>query len=194
MHAGLEPVIEHHGVGRVRRRVHDVGAAHGVLILSAACDANLGELAHAREHLLRRAGLHARSEDRQHPRVLARERARRQRRGGRGAHRGDVRPVHDRDRRPVLRVEHDDLRLVRRPVDVAGEEGDELAPEAGRGQVRGHRAEQAGVAGERCDARRHRGCACRQLHVCARERVRELVEIEQLLHLGAAEHEHQRRR
>ena len=102
----------------------------------------------------------------------------------------DVRPVHERDRRPVRRVEEHDRRLVRRPVDVAGKERDELAAEPGRRQVRRHRAEQAGVAGPGGDARRHRRRARRQLRVRARERVEERVDVEQLLHLGSRQDEH----
>ena len=97
-----------------------------------------------------------------------------------GPRRRDVRPVHQRERRAVRRIEERDRRLVRRPVGVVREDGDELAAEPGRREIAGHRAEQAVLAGEGRDPRRHRDGARRELRVGARERVDELVEIEQL--------------
>ena len=67
-------------------------------------------------------------------------------------------------------------------------------PRPGRGQVGGHRAEQAGVARERGDPRRQRDGPGGELGVGAREGVEQLVEVEQLFHVGAAEHNHRKGR
>ncbi len=73
---------------------------------------------------------------------------------------------------------------------LCGKTETSLQPSPADGQIARHRAEQAVVAGEGRDPRRHRGGARRELGVGARERVEELVEIEQLLHLRAGQHEH----
>ena len=167
----------------------DVGAAHGVLVLAAAGDAHLGEVAHAREHLLRRARLNAGAENREHARVGPRQKLRRERRRRSGAHRGDVRPVHERRRRPGGGIDERDESLVRRPVAVPLEERHELAAHPGSRRVPRHRAEHAG-AGPHADARHELRGVGGKLRVRGGERVDELVEIEQLLDVGASQDEH----
>ena len=176
----------------MRRSVDDVGAAHRILVFATARDPDLGEVPDSREHLLRRARLHARAEDREHAGIGTREETRRERgRGGR-AHRGDVRPVHERRHEPRFRVEEDDRRLVGRERRlVRREEGDELRAEPGLRDVAGHRAEQPRRR-ERGHARRERRLAGRQLRVRTGECLEERIEIEQPLHLRTGEHEHQR--
>ena len=206
MRAGRDPVEQDDRLGGMRRRRDDVGAAHRLLERGCGCadlgrqllrlrpvaagDADLVPVADARERTRMRARLDAGAEDGEHARVVPRQQARGERRRAGGARGGDVRPVHQRERRAVRRVEERDRRLVRRPVGVVREDGDELAAEPGRREIARHRAEQAVVLGEGRDPRRHRGGARRELRVGARERVDELVEIEQLLHLRAGEHEH----
>ena len=142
-----------------------------------------------REHLHVRARLRARPEDRQHARVVAGKQARGERSCTGGARLGDVRPVEQRGRRPGLRVEEHDRRLVRRPVGVPREERHELAAEPCGRQVRGHRAEQppasAAIRGgiETCPTRAPRA---------PRKRTDELVQIEELLDIGAREDEHRK--
>src|SRR5581483_8815307 len=78
--AAAQPLPADDGLRRRGRRVDDVGAADGLLELAAARDADLGEVAHAREHLLRGARLDAGAENREDARVGPREELRRERR------------------------------------------------------------------------------------------------------------------
>jgi len=107
----------------------------------AARNPDLRELTHAPECLGVRACLHARAEDRKHASVLAREQARRERRTCRGPRRCDVRAVHEGEGHSVVLVEHADQRLVCVAVAILGKERDQLACQAGRGQVCRHGAE-----------------------------------------------------
>ena len=133
MRAGAQPLEADDRLGRGRRRVDDVGAANRLLELAAARDSHLREVAGAREHLLRRARLHAGAEDREDARVGPREKTRGERRSRGGAHRGDVRPVHQRDGRSRRRIEERDRGLVRRAVAVAGKSVTSLHPSPAEG-------------------------------------------------------------
>ena len=160
----------------------------------APCDANLVELPDALEGARVRPCLDSRADEGEHLRVLAREQPCRQRRARSRPGRGDVPPVHQRQRGAVLRIEDRDHRLMRVPVGVLREERHELAGEPCRGKVRRHHPEQTlALLHQRSNARRHRRVAGAQVSVCGRERVDELVEIEQLAHLGFGEEDHDRR-
>ena len=187
--ARAEPFEADDRLLRGSRGVDDVGAANRILELAATGDPHLGEVARAGEHLLRRARLDAGAEDREDARIRSRQQPRRERGRRGGAHRGDVRPVHERDGRARRWVEERDGRLVRRPVAILGEERDELAAESGGRRVAEHRAENPGL-GPGADARHERRLPAGELRVGSRERIEERVEVEQLLHFASAQDQH----
>ena len=190
MRPRAQPLEADDGLLRRGGGVDDVRAANRVLEFAAAGDPNFGEVARPREELLRGTRLHAGAEDCEHTRVRLREKTSGQCRCRGGPHRGDVRPVHQGDRRSRRRIEERDRRLVRRAVAVLGKERDELAPEPARRRMGEHRAEDPALLCPGADPR-YEGClAGGELGVRRREPIEERVEVEQLLHFTAAQDKH----
>ena len=148
----------------------DVGAADGVLVLAAAGDADLGEVAHAREHLLRRARLDAGAEDREHARVRPREK--RVASAAAAAVRIAVMYV------PSMSATGVPFAGSKSAITawcvgrsrLPGKSVTSLQPEPGGRRVAGHRAEHARVAGEA--ATRGTSARCRRRAPRARPRAR----------------------
>ena len=74
-------------------------------------------------------GLHARTENRQHPGLAAREEIGRHRRDGRGAHLGDQPAVHGHERLAGFRAKEHDHGVMRRQTSVVRVKGHQLGAE-----------------------------------------------------------------
>ena len=152
MRSRLEPLAAHNGLDRVRRRGDDVRPADRVLVgvdrhaadllrerfglcAVATCNADLVDRPHAWDRARVSARLNAGADQREHARIVAGEQPRRERRTGGSARRRDVRPVHQREGRAVVRIEDADDGLMRLSIGVMGEERHELAREASRGEI-----------------------------------------------------------
>src|SRR6476661_856384 len=142
MNARGQPLTLHDRLRRVRRRGDDVGSTQCLLprshrlatdllceLLSvraiATRDADLRELTHPPERLRMCMRLYPGAENGKHAGVLTREQPRRKCGACGRARRGDVRAVHQRDRRPVLLVEQTDQCLMRVAITVPRKERDE---------------------------------------------------------------------
>ena len=138
------------------------------------------------------ACLHPGADDRHPLGVASSEVSGRQHGPGCRARGGDERAVHHGQRRPVGRIEADDHGLVGRLVDVVGEQRHQLRGEGtGSGEVRRHRDQQpVTLIHASGDAGWHRDPAAGDLGHGTGERLDQLVEVEDLLHLVVGQDEH----
>ena len=211
-----EPFSTDDWVGRVGRRRDDVRAGKslgkargdadvhpiepGARLSDELCglrpvppdDAYLAEPPNAWHRAQMGAGLDPRADDREDGRIAAGQQVGRERGARGGSRRGDGLAVHERHRRPVVRIKDHDHRLMCGTVRVTRKERDELRRErARRGQVRGHRGQQrVARRDDGGDPLRHRGCSGGKLDHGAGHRIAQRVEIEEPLDLGSGEQEH----